>query len=86
MGMNRLDYMEKLQERINLNEALSLWEKQVKKVQRLLEMNESFPDGKAYNTLLTEFHVLEQFGKSFVSSQFLLDSSLIDAVNNTHIG
>lgn len=78
--------MEKPQEaRINLNEVLSLWEKQVKKVQRLLEMNESFPDGKAYNALLTEFHVLEQFGKSLVSSNFLLDSSLIDAVNNTHI-
>lgn len=85
MEMNRLNYMEKSQARVNLNEVLNLWEKQVKKVQKLLEINESFPDGNAYNTLLTEFHILEQFGNCFVNSKFLLDSSLIDAVNKTHI-
>lgn len=83
--MNRLDYMEKPQTRISLTEVLNLWEKQVKKIQKLLEINESFPDGNAYNTLLTEFHVLEQFGNCFADSKFLFDNSLIDAVNNTHI-
>lgn len=85
MGMSRLEFMENSQARVNLNEVLNLWEKQVKKIQKLLEMNESFPDGNAYDTLLAEFHVLERFGNCFTNSKFLLDSSLIKAVNKTHI-
>lgn len=85
MEMSRLDFMENSQARVNLNEVLNLWEKQVKKVQKLLEMNESFPDGNAYDTLLAEFHVLERFGNCVTNSKFLLDSGLIKAVNKTHI-
>ena len=85
MGMNKVDCMKKSQASISLNEVLNLWGAQVKKVQKLLEMNESFPDGNAYDTLLAEFHVLEQFGNCFANSKFLLDSSLIKAVNKTHI-
>ena len=85
MAMSRLEFMENSQARVNLNEVLNLWQKQVKKIQKLLEMNESFPDGNAYDTLLAEFHVLERFGNCFANSKFLLDSSLIKAVNKTHI-
>lgn len=77
--------MENSQARITLNEVMNLWGAQVKKVQKLLEMNESFPDGNAYGTLLAEFHVLEQFGNCFANSKFLFDSGLIKAVNKTHI-
>lgn len=85
MGMNRVDYMENSQARITLNEVMNLWGAQVKKVQKLLEMNESFPDGNAYGTLLAEFHVLEQFGNCFANSKFLFDSSLVNAVTKTHV-
>ena len=85
MGMNRVDYMENSQARITLNEVLNLWGAQVKKVQKLLEMNESFPDGNGYSTLLAEFRVLEQLGSCFANSKFLFDSSLINAVNKTHV-
>lgn len=85
MGMNRVDYMENSQARITLNEVMNLWGAQVKKVQKLLEMNESFPDGNAYSTLLAEFRVLEQLGSCFANANFLLDNDLINAVNKTHV-
>lgn len=85
MGMNKVDCMKKSQASISLNEVLNLWGAQVKKVQKLLEMNESFPDGNAYNTLLAEFRVLEQLGSCFANANFLLDNDLINAVNKTHV-
>ena len=85
MGMNRLDCMKKLQASISLNEVLNLWGAQVKKVQKLLEMNESFPDGNAYSTLLAEFRVLEQLGSCFANANFLIDNDLINAVNKTQV-
>jgi len=77
--------MKKSQASISLNEVLNLWGAQVKKVQKLLEMNESFPDGNAYSTLLAEFRVLEQLGNCFANANFLLDNDLINAVNKTHV-
>lgn len=85
MVMNKVDCMKKSQASISLNEVLSLWGAQVKKVQKLLEMNESFPDGNAYSTLLAEFRVLEQLGSCFANANFLLDNDLINAVNKTHV-
>lgn len=85
MGMNKVDCMKKSQASISLNEVLNLWGAQVKKVQKLLEMNESFPDGNAYSTLLAEFRVLEQLGSCFSNANFLLDNDLINAVNKTHV-
>lgn len=85
MGMNKVDCMKKSQASISLNEVLNLWGAQVKKVQKLLEMNESFPDGNAYSTLLAEFRVLEHLGSCFANANFLLDNDLITAVTKTHI-
>lgn len=84
--MSKLDFMNEEKETLSLNKVLSLWQMQVKKLQSLLEMNDSFPDGKAYNILLDEFHVLERLGKSFANSNFLIDSSLVNAVNKMRVG